>query len=179
MLEKVVVQVSLEPPAEGDAAGLPSHGVGELQGAAHHQRLRALRRQVHLDDLQPDESRLHLRIRDGGCPNGSLMLWAILGSEQGWIQVRGCSDGHGQGRGFAADPILIVVDVEGLVRVNIDVVVVLRLLRRRPHESPNRQVIDEQLIPAMTGSGPGLLTVRVSDRTGGPRLLPCRRQDSG
>ena len=39
------------------AAGLPSHGVGELQGAAHHQRLRALRRQVHLDDLRQGRTR--------------------------------------------------------------------------------------------------------------------------
>ncbi len=42
VLEEVVVQVPLEPSAEGDAAGLPSHRVSELQRAAHHQRLRAL-----------------------------------------------------------------------------------------------------------------------------------------
>lgn len=48
---------------------------------------------------------------------------------------------------WPAHPVLVVVDVEALVRVDVDLRVVLGLLRRRPHKTPDRQVIDEQLIP--------------------------------
>lgn len=61
VLEEVVIEVALEPLAEGGAAGLPPDAVGELQRAAHHQGLRALAREVHLDDL---------RQRRGGSPQG-------------------------------------------------------------------------------------------------------------
>mmetsp|Transcript_599 Transcript_599/g.1735 ORF Transcript_599/g.1735 Transcript_599/m.1735 type:complete len:265 (-) Transcript_599:354-1148(-) len=47
------------------------------------------------------------------------------------------------------DPIVIVCNLEGLVGVDVDVLVIFGLLWRRPHEAPHRQVINEQLIPVM------------------------------
>lgn len=45
-------------------------------------------------------------------------------------------------------PVVVIVDVKGLMRVDVDVVVVLGLLRRRAHEAPHWQVVDEQFVPA-------------------------------
>ena len=55
--------------------------------------------------------------------------------------------------GSRTHPVVVVVHVECLVRVDVDVVVVLRLLGGRPHEAPHRQLIDEELVPAGQDGG--------------------------
>ena len=52
VLEEVVVEIALEAAGEGDGTGRPADAVGELHIHPRHDRLRVLRRQVHLDDLR-------------------------------------------------------------------------------------------------------------------------------
>lgn len=54
--------------------------------------------------------------------------------------------------GTGRHPVLIVIDVEALVRVDVDLLLVLGLLGRRAHKAPDRQVVDEQLVPARARS---------------------------
>ena len=62
--------------------------------------------------------------------------------------VRNTQDAGVGGRRLEADLVAIVGYVKSLVGVDVDVVVVLGLLWWRSDKAPNRQVVDEQLIPA-------------------------------
>ena len=53
-----------------------------------------------------------------------------------------------EGSWWCAHPVVVVIDVEALVGVDVDVLLVLGLLRGRPHKAPHWQVVHEQLIPA-------------------------------